>query len=482
MASNERWWNKRLIRKSLSTILIREAIDGEPCVYSSAAFLSEAGIVERLLELKSAPLPWKAIDTEKAVEWVNRRLDVTLGPIQTQAVEEALQSKVLILTGGPGTGKTTLTRAITTILGAKGVRLSLCSPTGRAAKRLSECTGLEAKTIHRLLGYDRGKGGFLHGKESPLEVDLLILDEASMVDTFLMYSLLKALPPTAALLIVGDVDQIPSVGPGAILRSLIDSRALPTVRLTQIFRQAAKSQIISNAHRINQGEMPQLRELGKESDFHFIRSEDPGKTVQTIVDLAKNRIPRKFGLDPLKDIQILCPMNRGGLGAHALNVELQKAFNPSPPVKVERFGFVFAPGDKVMVTSNDYDKEVFNGDIGIIRTLDMEEQEAVIDFEGREITFRFGEMDILTLAYAITIHKAQGSEYPVVILPIAMQHFMMLRRNLLYTGVTRGKKLVVLIGQERAIETAVEARDQGKRWTKLAERLRMASLQPTPEI
>lgn len=455
--------------------LIREMIEERECLYPAGIHHCEKEVAVLLRQLLRGPAPWGSIDAEKAVEWAGKQLQIALEPLQKEAVATALKSKVMVVTGGPGTGKTTLTRAIVSILKAKKVSMALCSPTGRAAKRLSECTGLEAKTIHRLLGFDQKKGGFSHDKDNPLPVDLLLVDEASMVDVSLMYSLLKALPLTAALVIVGDVDQIPSVGPGCVLSAIIESAVIPTVRLTQIFRQAAQSQIISSAHRINRGMLPDLERKADDSDFHFIASDTPEKTIPTIIELVKHRIPRKFKLDPVKDIQVLCPMNRGGLGARSLNVELQKALNPEPKVKIERFGSTYAPGDKVMVTTNDYDKEVFNGDIGFIKEIDLIEQEALIDFEGRDIVFDFSDFDILSLAYATTIHKSQGSEYPAIVIPVAMQHYMMLKRNLVYTGVTRGKKLVVVIGQKKALALAVRSANQGKRWNKLAERIGLKS-------
>jgi len=451
--------------------LVREEIEQRSCLYTAGIFKHEYEVAERLSRLLPGDPPWGAIAAEKAVEWVEKKLSMELAPLQKEAVARALASKLLIVTGGPGTGKTTLTRAILTILAAKGVSMALCSPTGRAAKRLSECAGMEAKTIHRLLGFDPKKGGFLHNEENPFSFDFLLIDEASMVDVSLMYHLLRAVPRRAAIVVVGDVDQIPSVGPGAVLGSLIESGRLPTVRLTQIFRQAAQSAIIVSAHRINGGTIPDLRSQPKESDFHFIESNEPEPTIAKILDLVKTRIPRHLGIDAIRDIQVLCPMSRGALGARALNLELQKALNPAPSVTVERYGTVFAPGDKVMVTVNDYDKEVFNGDIGFITKLDPIEHEASIDFDGREVIFDFSELDIVSLAYATTVHKSQGSEYPAVVMPVAMQHFMMLKRNLLYTGVTRGKKLVVLVGQKKAMAIAIKSANQGKRWNNLAARL-----------
>jgi exodeoxyribonuclease V alpha subunit len=381
-------------------------------------------------------------------------------------------SKVLVMTGGPGVGKTTIVKAILRILSAKGVSLLLCAPTGRAAKRMTEATGFEAKTIHRLLEVDPKTGGFKRGDDNPLDCNLLVVDETSMVDVMLMQALMRAVPDKAALLVVGDIDQLPSVGPGQVLADIISSGAVPVVRLTEVFRQAAQSRIITSAHRINQGLIPDLSPPETQSDFYFVQAEDPAIAVGRIIELVKTRIPRRFGLDPIRDIQVLCPMNRGGVGARSLNVELQAALNPAGDNKVERFGWTFAPGDKVMQVENDYDKEVYNGDIGYINDVAADAGEIVASFDGRTVTYGFGELDMLVPAYAATIHKSQGSEYPAVIIPVLTQHYAMLQRNLLYTGVTRGKRLVVLVGQKKAIAIAVRNTSGRRRWSKLCEWLR----------
>ena len=366
-------------------------------------------------------------------------------------------------------GKTTIVNSILRILKAKDVKILLCAPTGRAAKRMSEATGMEAKTIHRLLEFDPAVFGFKRDGENPLDCDLLVIDESSMVDVLLMQSLLKAVPSAAALLLVGDIDQLPSVGPGQVLADVIESGTVPIVRLTEVFRQAAKSRIITTAHAINAGCVPNLEPPEGEADFYFAPAASPEQAVSRIVEMVSQRIPRRFGLDPIKDIQVLCPMNRGGVGARSLNIELQAALNPAGEKKVERFGWTFAPGDKVMQVENDYDKDIYNGDIGMIQDVDMEEGEVSVEFDDRAVSFAFGEIDTLVPAYAATIHKSQGSEYPAVVIPVLTQHYAMLQRNLIYTGVTRGKKLVVLVGQQKAVAIAVKNASGRRRWSKLDE-------------
>jgi exodeoxyribonuclease V alpha subunit len=334
---------------------------------------------------------------------------------------------------------------------------------------MTEATGFEAKTIHRLLEVDPKSGGFKRGEDNPLDCDLLVVDETSMVDVRLMQALMKAAPNKAALLMVGDIDQLPSVGPGQILADVISLGAVPVVRLTEVFRQAAQSRIITTAHRINQGSIPDLSPPEAESDFYFVQADDPETAVVRIIELVKTRIPKRFGLDPLRDIQVLCPMNRGGAGARSLNIELQAALNPAGDQKVERFGWTFAPGDKVMQLENDYDKEVYNGDIGYIDGVDASADELVASFDGRSVTYGFGELDMLVPAYAATVHKSQGSEYPAVVIPVMTQHYAMLQRTLLYTGVTRSKRLVVLVGQKRAVAIAVRNVSGRRRWSKLSE-------------
>ena len=449
--------------------VVVDAAGGIPCIFLAGLYGAERGIAERLRRIASEPLPWARIDPDKALPWIERRTGLTLAESQDTAVRLALSSKVLVVTGGPGVGKTTIVNTILRILAAKGARLLLCAPTGRAARRMTETSGFEARTIHRLLEVDPVSGGFRRNAEHPVDCDLLVVDEASMVDVPLMHALLKAVPDHAALLIVGDIDQLPSVGPGQVLADIIGSATIPVVRLTEVFRQAAKSRIIVNAHRINDGVVPDLDRPEAISDFYFVPADDPEGAVPRVVELVRTRIPRRFGLDPILDIQVLCPMNRGGVGARSLNIELQAALNPAGERRVERFGWTFAPGDKVMQVENDYDKEVYNGDIGRIDDVDPELGEVTARFDGRAVTYGFGELDALVPAYATTIHKSQGSEYPAVVIPLMTQHYVMLRRNLLYTGVTRGKRLVVLVGQRKAIAIAVKAASGRKRWSKLRE-------------
>jgi exodeoxyribonuclease V alpha subunit len=449
--------------------VIADRLGETDCVFLASLHRAERAVAERLLTLTRGKLPWASIDPDKAIPWIERRTGLRLAESQKAAVAIALGSKVLVITGGPGVGKTTIVNAILRILAAKDVKLLLCAPTGRAAKRMNEATGFEAKTIHRLLEVDPKGGGFRRDTENPLDCDLLVIDETSMVDVLLMHALLKAVPDKAALLVVGDVDQLPSVGPGQVLADMIASAAVPVVRLTEVFRQAAKSQVIVNAHRINQGIIPDLRKPEAESDFYFVEADDPETAVPRIIELVSNRIPRRFGLDPIRDVQVLCPMNRGGVGARSLNIELQAALNPAGDRKVERFGWTFAPGDKVMQIENDYDKEVYNGDIGYVTSVEPDDGELTAIFDGRPVTYGFGELDALVPAYAATIHKSQGSEYPAVVIPVMTQHYTMLQRNLLYTGVTRGKRLVVLVGQKKAVAIAVRSVSGRRRWSKLRE-------------
>src|SRR5664279_5694966 len=454
--------------------LLLEEIADEPLIFMPHLRRAEQGIAARIRRLAEEQPLYPPVDFEKAVAWCEKRTGKTLAPSQREALKTVLTNRVVVITGGPGVGKTTLVNSILIILRAKNVRCLLCAPTGRAAKRLTETTRMEAKTIHRLLEINPATGRFTRDESNPLACDLLVVDEASMVDVLLMHSLVRALPNHAGLILVGDVDQLPSVGPGTVLHDLIESGVVPVVRLTEVFRQAAGSRIITTAHRIRQGQMPDMREADPNSDFHFIERDDPEKIVATLVKLVRERIPGRFHLEPLRDVQVLCPMNRGSLGVRELNTALQQVLNPAKPghASVEKFGWRFQTGDKVIQTENDYDKDVFNGDIGIVERIDSVEHEVTIRFDDRLVKYDFGELDEVALAYAITIHKSQGSEFPAVVIPVATQHYMLLQRNLVYTGITRGKRLLVLIGQRKALGIAVHNARPQRRYSGLLISLR----------
>jgi exodeoxyribonuclease V alpha subunit len=464
------------IEAAIGAELDAENLTGEPTeagewLYLAPMYRAETGCANHVRRLLDGGPPWGRIDADKAVPWVEGKTGLTLSESQRAAVALVLKSKVSIITGGPGVGKTTLVNSILRVLRAKKTNVLLCAPTGRAAKRMTETTGIEAKTVHRLLEFDPKEFKFKRNEASPLDTDLLVIDEASMMDVVLMNQLLKAVPDGAGLLVVGDVDQLPSVGPGAALADLIDSGAVPTVRLTEIFRQAQESRIIVNAHRINRGELPEAPPKGEDSDFYLIEAESPEDVFKKLVQTVIERIPLRFGFHAVEDVQVLTPMNRGGLGVRALNVELQQRLNGPAEPKVQKFGTTFAPGDKVIQMVNNYDKECFNGDIGRITAIDPENGTAMVDFDGRAVSYDLSELDELSLAYAASIHKSQGSEYPVVVIPLALQHYLLLERNLLYTAVTRGKKLVVVIAEPKALRMAVRNRKAAKRLTRLAERL-----------
>jgi exodeoxyribonuclease V alpha subunit len=457
-----------------SGYLLLEEIDGEPLIFLPHLRRAEEGIAAKIKHLVKAGLIYPPIDFEKAVEWCEKKTGKTLAPSQREALKTVLANRVVVITGGPGVGKTTLVNSILMILNAQKVKCLLCAPTGRAAKRLTETTGVEAKTIHRLLEVDPGTGRFSRNEANPLACGLLVVDETSMVDVPLMHSLVKALPIRSGLILVGDVDQLPSVGPGTVLHDLIESGIVPVVRLTEVFRQAADSQIIRNAHRIRQGQMPQLRGSEPTSDFHFVERDEPEAIAATLVRLVQERIPKRLGFDPIRDVQVLSPMNRGSLGVRELNVALQRVLNPvrNGEAAVERFGWRFQKGDKVIQTKNNYDKDVFNGDIGVVEQIDPVEQEVSIRFDDRLVKYDYGELDEVSLAYAVSIHKSQGSEFPAVVIPLAMQHYMLLQRNLIYTGITRGKRLLVLVGQRKALGIAVRNDRPQRRYSGLLASLR----------
>ncbi|MCL6635277.1 MAG: ATP-dependent RecD-like DNA helicase [Peptococcaceae bacterium] len=445
---------------------------GHRAAYLPSFYAAETGLARMLLQLKSQPSTIRPIDPGKAIAWLEEKSGIKLAEKQKEAVLSSAQGKVLVITGGPGTGKTTIIKAIIRVFQALKLRVLLAAPTGRAAKRMQEATGHEAKTVHRLLEYSPQSGGFQKNQESPLEADVVIVDESSMIDTILMYHLVKAVPPRAALILVGDVNQLPSVGPGSVLRDIIDSGVFRVVTLTEIFRQAGESRIVTNAHLINQGKFPVLRRPppGETTDFYFVEENDPEKVLNKILFLCGKRIPERFGYHPVRDIQVLTPMHRGELGVANLNAKLQELLNHSE-TKVIRGYKVFKIKDKVMQTTNNYDKEVFNGDVGSVVSINQEEQLVQVDFDGRLVSYDFTELDELTLAYAVSIHKSQGSEYPAVVMPVVTQHYLLLQRNLVYTGITRGKKLVVLVGSKKALAMAIRNDRPLGRFTRLRERL-----------
>jgi exodeoxyribonuclease V alpha subunit len=450
------------------------AVREERAVYLPTFFFSEIGLtrqVQRLVEHPTSRLLGMRLEAGLGAAYDGLPPAVALTVLQQQAITAAISHKVTVLTGGPGTGKTTTLRTLLDLLDRQRRTYVLASPTGRAAKRMAEATGREAKTIHRLLEFKPGEG-FGRNENNPIDADLIVIDEASMLDLVLAYNLLRAIGSDSHLLLVGDIDQLPSVGAGDVLRDLIESGVAAVVRLETIFRQAADSLIIRNAHRINQGQMPDTRPDAQ--DFFLFVKEDPAETAGLLVDIVGQRVPHKFGLDPLDDIQVLAPMYNGLVGVTRLNQMLQETLNPMGPRKVERRigGRTFRTGDKVMQTVNNYDKSVYNGDIGRITAIDIIEQTLAVNMDGQTVVYDFLETDELIHAYAISVHKSQGAEYPCVVMPVVTQHYMMLQRNLLYTAVTRARRLVILVGTRRAVQIAVRNNPVAKRYTALDWRLK----------
>ena len=456
------------VEQALEELISAEELKVEDeCIYLPPFYYSEVGVAKKLLELRNAKQD-NLFAGQVNMEAIEKESGITYDDVQQAAIHMAAESKVMVLTGGPGTGKTTTTQGIISAWKTAGLSILLAAPTGRAAKRMSEATGMETKTIHRLLGF-KPTEGYKFNEENPLDGDALIVDECSMIDIILMYSLLKAIPPTMRLVLVGDIDQLPSVGAGNVLRDIIESEAIPVTRLTRIFRQAQSSRIVMNAHAINQGYFPNIQN-GKDTDFFFIRAEEPQDAVPQIVNLVKNRLPKAYGR-PVSDVQVLTPMRRSYCGSDNLNIELQKALNPMG-VSLSFGGTLYRSGDRVMQIRNNYDKDVYNGDIGTISDVDLEENELLVSFGDKVVTYEKSELDELVLAYATTIHKSQGSEYPIVVIPVFYSFFTLLQRNLIYTAITRAKKICVLIGQMKALGYAVKNLTVEQRNTKLKERLR----------
>jgi len=440
-------------------------------IFLKPLFLAEIGVARAIKALASGPHPLPEVNADAAITWAERKMSIAFAPSQRAAISEALTRKLLVITGGPGTGKTTIVRAIIEIFIAKSLRVLLAAPTGRAAKRLAESTGREAKTIHRLLEIDPAVGGFRRNSENPLDVDLLVVDETSMVDVVLMNRLLQAVPPWACIVFVGDVDQLPSVGAGAVLTDLIESKAVAVARLTEVHRQAGSSWIVRAAHAVNRGEEPESAPPGGSGDFYFVEANEPEAIIDIIKQMMTDRIPKKFGLDPFRDVQVLTPQVKTVLGVANLNKELQAVLNPGGKAEVRRFDTAFRVGDKVMQVQNNYTREVFNGDIGRVAEIDLDDQLVTVQFEGRSVDYDFNDLDELQLAFAISVHKSQGAEYPAVVIPVHTQHYTMLQRNLLYTAITRGRKLVVLVGSGKALWRAVTNMETRQRHSLLKWRL-----------
>ncbi|MBB3019257.1 exodeoxyribonuclease V alpha subunit [Microvirga lupini] len=437
--------------------LVGDELDGRRSIFLKGLYGAELFIAQRLKDIAQGVHPWSGFNSEQIIAEAEAAIGVSYSPSQREALASACRSKVLVVTGGPGVGKTTLIRSLTHLCAQHALTIALCAPTGRAAKRLSESTGFPAKTVHRLL--EASEGGFRRNTKMPLDCNLLVVDETSMLDIRLMAALLRALPDEASLVLVGDVDQLPSIGPGQILSDIIASGAVPVVHLREVFRQERESRIITVAHAINRGLVPDLGHQ-PDSDFYFIEAETPSEAMAKMTILIRDRIPCRFGLDPVRDVQVLCAMNRGRLGTHALNGELQQIFNPPCLDSLHRAGWSYGPGDKVMQVRNDYERDVYNGEVGIVREVSRDHGELTVAFDDRMVVYSLQELDELALAYAVTIHKAQGSEYPAVVIPVALQQASMLRRKLLYTGVTRASRLVILVGSRAALVQAVGSEEE----------------------
>ena len=478
--------NRKIVADAIDTaagegkIVIEDIDDSieEFRAYNKAVYLSkfhfcETRIAFLLKRLVCSPKSIRNINADQALKWVQKQLDIIPAKNQEAAIRAALQNKVVVITGGPGTGKTTIINAMIKIFAGLKTKIMLAAPTGRAAKQMSETTGHNAATIHRMLKFSVQKGGFQKNEKNPLNCDLLIVDEASMIDTILMHHLLKAIPAGATFILVGDVNQLPSVGPGNVLSDIIKSGIMPVIELSEIFRQARGSRIIINAHKINRGIVPDIRaqdSLGLRKDFYFIQQEDPEKVLEIIIELVKKRIPSRFGFNPIEEIQVLTPMHKGVIGAENLNAKLQTALNPGKDMVISG-NRNFKVNDKVMQIKNNYEKDVFNGDIGRIIGISTTDREVIISFDGRKITYRFTDLDEIILAYAVSIHKSQGSEYPAVVIPVLTQHYILLQRNLIYTAVTRGINLVVMVGTHKALTIGVTNDKTQKRFTYLRYRL-----------
>lgn len=445
-------------------------IEEDTAIYLAALYYAETGIAAQIARLLKTPPRWMPVEIDKAIAWAADRMTITFAPGQVQALTLAMMKKVSIITGGPGVGKTTIIRALVDIFAAKRMKVCLAAPTGRAAKRMEEATRHPAMTLHRLLKFMPATGRFDHNQAHPLAGDVFILDEVSMIDVGLMLTFLLALPPASRLVLVGDADQLPSVGPGNVLRDMIASGTLPSVKLDVIFRQSARSWIVHNAHRVNTGQFLELPPANQDSDFYFVDENDPDKVIRAAIELITKRIPQRFGLNPRTDIQLLTPMRRFQLGAENMNAILQDVLNPKGE-SVTRYGRIYRAGDRVMQMRNNYDKDVYNGDIGQIRTIQAEDQEVEVDFDGRRVTYQLYELDELSLAYASSIHKAQGSEHPAVVILMTTQHYKLLQRNLLYTALTRGRKLVCLVGSKKAVAIAIHNNRTVERLTRLKQRL-----------